>query len=62
MEDTILYSAKDIQIIFKVGKSKAYEIIGAKGFPKIKIGKQFYIPKNDLDKWLTNNLNNAIML
>lgn len=62
MDDTILYNAKDIQGIFRVGKSKAYEIINAKGFPKIKIGKQFYIPKNDLDNWLTHNLNNSILL
>ena len=62
MDKRILYTTTDIQEIFKLGKSKAYELIRSKSFPSIKIGRSYYIPKVALEKWLASNINQSIIL
>ena len=47
-----ILSVKDVQNILGCSKNKAYSIVGAQGFPKIKIGKQFYIPEEEFQKWI----------
>lgn len=42
---------KDIVKILGCSESKAYAIIKKKTFPKIKIGKQYYIPIDAFRKW-----------
>ena len=42
---------KDIQKILDCSEKKAYAIIKKKSFPKIKIGKQYYIPIDAFKKW-----------
>lgn len=42
---------KDVQEILSCSKTKVYAIINQKSFPKIKIGKQFYIPFEAFKKW-----------
>ena len=50
-----MLTIKDAQAIFGCGQNKIYQIIGIKGFPKIKIGKQYYIPETDLERWVEKN-------
>lgn len=42
---------KDIQKIIGCSEKKAYAIIKKKSFPKIKIGKQYYIPIAAFHEW-----------
>lgn len=35
-----------------VGLNAAYDLIHIQGFPVIKIGKRYVIPKTGLDEWL----------
>lgn len=54
MENTNLseyYSVKDLQKIFNLGKNKAYQLIKQPGFPRIKIGREYYIPKKAFEVW-----------
>lgn len=57
MDDTHLLSLdkylkpKDIQKILDCSEKKAYAIIKKKSFPKIKIGKQYYIPIEAFKRW-----------
>ena len=55
MTDKIL-SVKDIATILGCGKNKAYAIVSQKGFPTIKIGKQYYTPESEFNKWISRNL------
>lgn len=57
-----MLSVKDIAEIFGCGKNKAYNIVAQKGFPKIKIGKQFYIPEDDFQKWINRNLRTEVLI
>ena len=55
-----LYKISDIQKIFSCSKPKAYDIIHIGGFPKIQIGRQFYIVPRDLERWLKANTNKHV--
>ena len=50
-----LYTVKDLQRIFHIGKNKAYELINIKGFPYIKIVRNILIPDDKLRKWISEN-------
>ena len=51
-ESNCLLTAKDLQNIFGCSKNRAYDIMHAKGFPSIQIGRRYYTKKSDLDTWL----------
>lgn len=62
IDNRILYTAKDIQELFQMGRSKTYELMRIKSFPKIKIGKQYYIPKTALEKWIESSVYKSIII
>lgn len=47
-----LYTPKDIQRIFGMGKDHTYALIKSNGFPTIKINNRFYVEKEALLKWI----------
>lgn len=61
MKSNIL-KVTDIQKHLGIGKTKAYELVKLKGFPKIKIGHRYYIPEDAYEKWLHDNLKRTIIL
>lgn len=56
-EDCLFYTVDEIGKIFKMGKTTAYRLVSSSGFPQIKLNKKILIPKKDLDKWVSQNLN-----
>ena len=55
-------TVSDIKETFGCSKNKAYKIINIKGFPKIKIGKNYYIDHEAFLKWQKENMNTTICL
>ena len=47
-----LLRVKDIEKIFGCGRNKAYELMKSPGFPAIRIGKNLYVSKEELEKWI----------
>lgn len=47
-----ILTVKDVKNILGCGMNRAYEIVNQRDFPKIKIGKRFYIPEDEFEKWL----------
>lgn len=47
-----MLTVKDIQIFLKISRPKAYELVKSKGFPKIVIGRDIRIDKNDFFAWI----------
>lgn len=43
---------RDIKDSLGCGINRAYDIVNQRDFPKIKIGKRFYIPEDEFEKWL----------
>jgi len=59
--DIVMYDSNDIQNIFKCGKRQTYELLNTHGFPSIRIGAKFYVEKNALNRWLTQNQGRQVM-
>lgn len=57
-----MLTVKDIQKLIGCGRNKAYQIIASNTLPAIKIGKQYYIPQSEYDKWVCRNLHKEILL
>ena len=57
-----MYTVKDIMRIFKCSQTHAYELVGVNGFPAIRVGRKILIEKEALQKWISKNLGNHILL
>ena len=54
-QDPVLYNVDDVQRIFKIGRSKAYQLLSSSGFPAIKLNKKLLVEKNKLEDWIAKN-------
>ena len=54
-QDPVLYNVDDIQRIFKIGRSKAYQLLSSSGFPSIKLNKKLLVEKSKLEDWIAKN-------
>ncbi len=52
---TVLYTVDDIQKIFKLGRTKAYQLMISEGFPSIRLNRRLYVQKEKLDAWISQN-------
>lgn len=59
--DRIL-KVKDIQENLGISKSRAYELINMRGFPKIQIGRRYYIPEREYKEWISDHLQRKVLL
>jgi len=57
-----LLKVKDIQAILGCSKQTAYDLVRLKDFPKITIGRRYYIPEEAFNQWIENNLTAKILL
>lgn len=57
-----MLSVKDIQKLLGCGRNKVYQIIATKTLPAIQIGKQYYVPQTEYEKWISRNLQRQILL
>ena len=52
-EDLPLFlNAEMVAKVFGVSISSAYELMHEKGFPSVRIGKRFIVPRDDLKRWM----------
>lgn len=49
----ILYTVDDIQAIFKIGRSKAYQLMSSSGFPSMRLNKKLLVEKSKLEDWVS---------
>ncbi|MDD4370973.1 MAG: helix-turn-helix domain-containing protein [Anaerostipes sp.] len=52
----------EISKILGYGMTKTYALIHTNGFPKIKIGRGYLIPRSEFDKWIKLNLRGSVVL
>ena len=55
-----LLTPKDVQSTLNIGKNTTYKLFKLKGFPKIKIGKKYFIYEDDLEKYLKEHIKTSI--
>ena len=56
----ILYTAKDLQRIFKCKRKKSYELMNTPGFPSFRIDTSLYVEHTELEKWIARNRNKTV--
>lgn len=59
-KEMILYTIEDIQRIFNLGRTKAYQLASMRGFPSIKLNRKIYIPKEKLESWVLKNTGKSL--
>ena len=52
----------EVEKQLNIGRDKTYALLKVKGFPSIKIGNQYLIPEDKLDKWVNDKLGKQIFL
>ncbi len=45
-------TTNDVAAILKIGKTKTYQLVNKKDFPKIKMGRQILIPKSKFENFM----------
>ena len=48
----VLYDVEDIQKIFKIGRTRAYQLMTSPAFPSIRMNRKIYVTKEKLEVWL----------
>ena len=56
MEKAIM-TVNELMEYLHIGRSKAYELIHAEGFPSFRIGRKVLINKASLSEWIKNQEN-----
>lgn len=51
-EKITLYTVSDIQEIFKIGRTNAYALMSANGFPSFKLNSRLYVKSDQLNSWI----------
>ena len=41
---------------YNIGVNNAYQLVHAKGFPMIRVGKKILIIRSEIDEWFVNNI------
>lgn len=49
-------------MILDISKNTAYKLVKQQGFPKVKIGKKFFIPEDELDIYLKKHIGTKIKI
>lgn len=57
-----LLTPKEVSEILKLGMTNTYKLFKLKGFPKIKIGKKYFIDEKELKKFLKEHSESQIFL
>ena len=49
---TKMLTMEEVAAIFRFSNEKTSQLINTPGFPKLKIGREYRIPEDELDKWI----------
>lgn len=52
--EKILLKVNDLQELLGIGKDKAYSLMRSKSFPSMKLGGNYYVSREALNKWISD--------
>ena len=55
-------STKEVADVMGMSKNTAYKFIKLQGFPKIKIGKRYFVPEKKLEEYLQKHIGSKIII
>lgn len=50
----LVLSPKDVAVILGVSRNTAYEVLHRRGFPALRVGKQYRVPRDKFMIWLNS--------
>lgn len=50
-----ILSSKDVQTHLGVSNKTLYKLLSTPGFPQFRIGRDYFIPKDDYETWISKN-------
>ena len=56
----LMLSVQEIAIVLGISKTSAYELVRSNGFPVLKIGSRFVVPKETFCEWVEQNTGGSI--
>jgi len=62
VEKLNLWTLKDVQKYFSLGRNKALALMGSKTFPSLKIGRTYYVAEDAVYEWVRKNARSEIKL
>ncbi|TDA67705.1 MAG: DNA-binding protein [Clostridia bacterium] len=48
----LLLRVEDVAKLLQIGRNSAYDLCHRRGFPVVRVGRIFRVPKDGLKKWL----------
>lgn len=51
-EMIVMYNIKDIERIFCLSRTKAYQLVNSSGFPTLRLNNRILIPSDKLNTWI----------
>lgn len=54
-ENKEILKTKDLKEMLGIGDTTVYKLMHSKGFPSIKIGRRFFVLKEDFMEWTREN-------
>lgn len=57
-----MLTVTDIRNHLGISRKKAYQLVSLDGFPKLTIGRGYFIPQKEYEKWIKENLKHKILL
>lgn len=54
-KDLVLYTVEDVKEIFKIGRTKAYQLMVSDGFPSFRLNRKLYVSSEKLSEWVEKN-------
>lgn len=54
-KDLVLYTVDDVMEIFKIGRTKAYQLMVSDGFPSFRLNRKLYVSSEKLSDWVEKN-------
>ena len=52
----MMISVSQVAKVLGISRTRSYELVNEKGFPKIKIGTRIVVPKDEFQLWIQNKL------
>ena len=60
-DDIVMYTVKDLSVIFRCGINQAYSLAKANGFPSMKIGGKILTEKRMLEDWIKKHRGKSVI-
>ena len=51
-ENPVLNDVEDIQRIFGIGRTKAYQLMDSSGFPSFRLNRKVLVSRDRLEEWI----------